>query len=164
VTVRPWHAADAEQDLAGAALSSAHAAGLVAAHLDLDLLHDLTIARVIQAALALPPVLEVKLDRYDDGLAVLGPHIVSNGQAIVGKALARVVAVSDATDLPTARLAAWVTDLPCEPSPRSVPMWVEQVEEAARLRRAREILDRMERDLLSDPHVLDAVLELSDAL
>ena len=123
----------AELDLAGAAISSAAGARevadvllLVREWIDHNILYDRRAARIIDAAVNLTDV-DVDVSEYDDGLGVLGAHIVVDGQAITGNLLYRIVGVAAESHTPVMWLAELVVGLPCNPCRRCIGRMVWEI-------------------------------------
>ena len=157
-------AAQTEHDLAAAAVSSAKGARLVSGLVDLDAVYDHRIPRVIEAAVALPTDLDVDVSRYDDGQGLLGAHLVVHGQAVTDTLLRRVVAVANTTGEPVTRIAAWVVDLPCNPSAGCIGRMAQEVQCAAELRAALKVLRAAELALLEGTPVVEALVAVTGLL
>jgi hypothetical protein len=162
VTSPVWHAEAAEDDLVGAAIHSGFAAELVAGSLDLAAVYDSRAARTIAEAVALPADPTCDLSGCDES-PLLGRFLIVDGLAVTGSLLRRAVAVGAATGERPQRLLELVVRMPSWPTQDAISFSAREVMQAARRRRALTALHEMERQLLDDPDVVDAVLALIGA-
>lgn len=148
-----WHAAQEELDVAGAACSSAFCACLVSELIDLGTFYDGQVRRIVEIACSLPDEPAVDLDLYND--SILGPHLQIDGRELTGPIVARIVAVSHATDVPGVVLGSWVVALPCSPCRICVAQMGQAIAAAARYRTARGKLREIEHRIDDDPAVVE---------
>jgi hypothetical protein len=150
----PWHDAEVEWDVLGAAASSRRAAVLVHDLVPVQDVYDGRLRAAIQFAVNLSEHPEVDTSSFD---GPVGPCLEVDDRLLVGDEVARVVAVAAACHLSLLDVARSVVDLPCNPCAACVGEFGFRVQQIARLRRTMGGLRAAEERIADDPSLLDAL-------